>query len=145
MRHKVSKPTLNSEINVTPMADVMLVLLIIFIITLPIIQPSITVVLPRAAHAQENPDFNRDDALIVAVTRDGSAYLNKKRVAKNDLEQNLRQKINAREKRTLFVKGDTAVAYGRVVELVDLCRTLGVERIGLITERLRQTNQNRDE
>ena len=129
---------LNADINVTPMADVMLVLLIIFMITTPLLQPGITVNLPKGVNPVENPRIDAENAVIVAVSRDGNIYLGKTRVAKNDLVEKLRERMAKSGDKYMFVKGDTGVAYENVVEVINLCRGAGgVEKIGLITEKLK--------
>lgn len=140
MAHKLSTPNLNSDINVTPMADVMLVLLIIFMITTPLLQPGITVNLPKGYNPDENPGIDSENAVIVAITRDGNTYLGKIKIPESELVSKIQEQMAKPGKgdKTMFVKGDTGVSYGKVVEVVDLCRKAGVERIGLITEKLKE-------
>lgn len=136
MARNITLPTANSDINVTPMADVMLVLLIIFMITTPLLQPGITVNLPKGVNPLENPKIDSEDAVIVAVTREGRTYLAKDPLPSDRLVERLREKF-AKGDKTMFIKGDTGVPYGKIVEVVELCRTAGAERIGLITEKLK--------
>jgi biopolymer transport protein TolR len=129
----------NADINVTPMADIMLVLLIIFMITTPLLQTGVTVNLPKAKNPLDAPEADSKDAVIVAVNRDGRLFLSKSLTTESDLDEFLVKRFSGGEiNKTVFLKGDQAVAYGRVVDLVNLCRKAGVERIGLMTEKEKQ-------
>ena len=126
----------NAEINVTPMADIMLVLLIIFMITTPLLQTGITVNLPKAKNPLDAPEADSKDAVIVALNREGRIYLAKTPVSETELLDALAKKFSGGEiNKTIFLKADSAVAYGRVVQIVDSCRRTGVERIGLMAEK----------
>jgi biopolymer transport protein TolR len=126
----------NAEINVTPMADIMLVLLIIFMITTPLLQTGITVNLPKAKNPLDAPEADSKDAVIVALNREGRIYLSKAAVSESELLDTLAKKFSGGEiNKTIFLKADSAVAYGRVVQIVDGCRKAGVERIGLMAEK----------
>jgi biopolymer transport protein TolR len=126
----------NAEINVTPMADIMLVLLIIFMITTPLLQTGITVNLPKAKNPLDAPEADSKDAVIVALNREGRIYLSKTAVSESELLDALAKKFSGGEiNKTIFLKADSAVAYGRVVQIVDGCRRAGVERIGLMAEK----------
>jgi len=126
----------NAEINVTPMADIMLVLLIIFMITTPLLQTGITVNLPKAMNPLDAPEADSKDAVIVALNREGRIYLAKTPVSETELLDALAKKFSGGEiNKTIFLKADSAVAYGRVVQIVDSCRRTGVERIGLMAEK----------
>ncbi len=126
----------NAEINVTPMADIMLVLLIIFMITTPLLQTGITVNLPKARNPLDAPEADSKDAVIVALNREGRIYLAKTAVSESELLDALAKKFSGGEiNKTIFLKADSAVAYGRVVQIVDSCRRAGVEKIGLMAEK----------
>ncbi|MBI1747311.1 MAG: biopolymer transporter ExbD [Acidobacteria bacterium] len=136
-RHSV--PPVTSDINVTPMADVMLVLLIIFMITTPLLQPGVTVNLPKGVNPVENSQIDSENAVIVAVSRESNIYLGKIKVSKNDLVSKLNEKMSKPGSgKVMFIKGDTNVAYEDVVEVINLCRGAGVEKIGLITEKIKE-------
>jgi len=125
-----------SEINVTPMADVMLVLLIIFMITTPLLQAGITVNLPKAKNPLDAPEADSKDAVVVALNREGRLFLGKKQVSEEDLYDFLLKRFSGGEiNRTIFLKADTSLAYGRVVQIVNGCRRSGVDRIGLMAEK----------
>lgn len=126
----------NAEINVTPMADIMLVLLVIFMITTPLLQTGITVNLPKAKNPLDAPEADSKDAVIVALNREGRIYLAKAPVSESELLDALAKRFSGGEiNKTIFLKADSAVAYGRVVQIVDGCRRSGVEKIGLMAEK----------
>jgi biopolymer transport protein TolR len=135
-RRGLGKSNVVADINVTPMADVMLVLLIIFMITTPLLQSGITVNLPKAKNPLDAPEADSKEAVVVALNREGKLFLAKKQIVDQDLYDFLLQKFSGGEiNRTIFLKADTALAYGRVVEVVNGCRRSGVERIGLMAEK----------
>jgi biopolymer transport protein TolR len=136
-RRGLGKSGVVADINVTPMADVMLVLLIIFMITTPLLQSGITVNLPKAKNPLDAPEADGKDAVVIAVNRDGRLYLRKTQIGEQELYTHLQDRFtNGGEiNRTIFLKADTAVPYGRVVEIVNGCRRSGVERIGLMTDK----------
>jgi len=125
-----------SEINVTPMADVMLVLLIIFMVVTPMLQKGQSVELARTRNPVDMKEADRDDAVLVAVTRDGKFYLNQDRVNIDDLAARVNDLLATRLEKTVFVKSDFRAKYGDVVQVVDGIRNAGVDRVGLLTERL---------
>ena len=126
----------SADINVTPMADIMLVLLIIFMITTPLLQSGITVNLPRAKNPLDAPGADSKDAVVVALNREGKIYIAKKQVGEADLYDYLTRKFSGGEiNRSIYLKADQALAYGRVVQIVDGCRRAGVDRIGLMADK----------
>jgi biopolymer transport protein TolR len=133
---KRKKAAVNADINVTPMADIMLVLLIIFMITTPLLQSGITVNLPKAKNPLDAPEADSKDAVVVALNRDGRIYLAKNPITEDGLTEYLLKRFSGGEiNKTIYLKADTAVAYGRVVQIVNQCRKTGVERIGLMAEK----------
>jgi len=125
-----------AEINVTPMADVMLVLLIIFMITTPLLQTGITLNLPKARNPLEAPEADGKEAVVISLNRTGQIYRAKTPLSEDQLFDFLRQRFSGAEiqERTIFLRADTALPYGRVVEIVNGSRDAGVDRIGLMTE-----------
>jgi len=122
-RRGLGRSSVNADINVTPMADIMLVLLIIFMITTPLLQSGITVNLPKAKNPLDAPEADSKEAVVVAVNRDGRLFLAKKQIGEQDLYEFLLKKFSGGEiNRTIFLKADTSLAYGRVVEIVNGCR-----------------------
>jgi biopolymer transport protein TolR len=121
------------------MADVMLVLLIIFMITTPLLQSGITVNLPKAKNPLDAPEADSKDAVVIAINRAGQLYLKKRQIGEAELIDFLLQKYSGGEiNRTIFLKADTALPYGRVVQIVNSVRGAGVERIGLMAEKERE-------
>ena len=125
-----------SDINVTPMADVMLVLLIIFMVITPMLQKGVSVELSRTRNPVDMKEADRDDAVLVAVTRDGKFYLGHDRVGIDDLAAKVNDLLATRLEKTVFVKSDFRAKYGDVVQVVDSIRNAGVDKVGLLTERL---------
>ncbi len=138
-KRALGRSNVNADINVTPMADIMLVLLIIFMITTPLLQSGITVNLPKAKNPLDAPEADSKDAVVVALNRDGRIYLAKTAISENELLDFLVKRFSGGEiNKTIYLKADTAVSYGRVVQIVNECRRSGVERIGLMTEKEKQ-------
>jgi biopolymer transport protein TolR len=127
-----------SDINVTPMADVMLVLLIIFMITTPLIQQGVAVNLARAKNAQEAPEAEAEDATTVTVTRSSEIYVNKKLTSEANLYDSVSEAFSKAPDKPLFVRVDVVAPYGVVVQIVDMAREVGIERIGLLVDRERE-------
>jgi biopolymer transport protein TolR len=129
---------INSTINVTPMVDVMLVLLIVFMVITPLLEgPRVQLV--KATNPQQMPDAEKDDALLVAINREGQIFLGTDRLTSSaELTQRLRDRIAGRSDRTVFVKADARSRYSTVAGVVDDIRSAGVSDLGLLTERKRQ-------
>ena len=125
----------NAEINVTPMADVMLVLLIIFMITTPLIQSGVAVNMASAVNAEEAPEAEAEDATIVTVTRNSEFFVNKTLAAEAALLDKISEAYAKAPDKPLFVRVDIATPYRAVVTVVDLAREVGVETIGLLVDR----------
>jgi biopolymer transport protein ExbD len=125
-----------SDINVTPMADVMLVLLIIFMVVTPMLQKGKDVELARTKNPIDMKEADRDDAIIVAITRDGKFYLGTDPVKIDDLGGKVNDLLSNRLEKKVFVKSDNRAKYGDVVQVVDNIRNAGVDQVGLLTERL---------
>ncbi|HLJ87973.1 MAG TPA: biopolymer transporter ExbD [Candidatus Angelobacter sp.] len=130
----------NSNINVTPMVDVMLVLLIIFMVITPMLQKGQSVELAKANNPIAMPDADKEDALIVAVMRDGKIYFDTQMVRPEDLTQKVQERISNRPNKQVFVKADARAKYKAVVEVVDNVRSAGVDQLGLLTEQKRNNN-----
>ena len=122
-----------ADINVTPLVDVMLVLLIIFMITAPMLHQGIEVALPQADAETMNLEF--DDPIVLSINRDGIVYIQEEPVHPTQLVERLQPLVEARAGETVFLKGDRDLAYGRVVEVLDILHRGGIEQIGMITER----------
>jgi biopolymer transport protein ExbD/biopolymer transport protein TolR len=133
--HAKAPPTV-SDINVTPLVDVMLVLLIIFMVITPLLQKNVSVDLVRAANPRAMPDDDREDAIEVAVTRDGKVALKKDFMSLDDITAKVRDMISGRLDKTVYVRADARAKYGDVTKAVDAVRAAGVEQLGLITAQL---------
>ena len=123
-----------ADINVTPLCDIMLVLLIIFMVVTPMLQKGVDVKLPPAAYAIDHPD--NEDTVTLAVRIDRTLYLDMLPVPEADLVANLREKFDIRTDKTIFLKADENLDYGDILRVMALCREGGVEEIALITERM---------
>ena len=135
------KPKVGAQMaapNVIPMADIMLVLLIIFMVVTPMLQKSLPVDMARVNNAKEMQDADKDDAIIVAVTRDGTIYLKNTKITKEDITGNIRDMLSSRLDKTVYVKSDARAKYGDVVAVVDEIRSAGVDQLGLLTEQNQQ-------
>jgi biopolymer transport protein TolR len=120
-----------SQINVTPLVDVMLVLLIIFMVTAPILQQGVTIDLPKVA---AGPLTGEEEQLVVNVTKAGQVFLNDTPVTLDQLTAKLQAIAAARPDRPLYVRADQAVAYGEVMRVMGAVRAAGLTRVGLVTE-----------
>jgi biopolymer transport protein ExbD/biopolymer transport protein TolR len=127
-----------SEINVTPMVDIMLVLLIIFMVITPMLQKGFSVDLVRAANPRQMVDADKEDAVILAVTRDGKVFLGSDRINLNDVTPMVKDRISSKLDKTVYVRGDARAKYGDVVNVIDNVRAAGVDSLGLLTERIQR-------
>ena len=125
-----------AEINVTPMADVMLVLLIIFMVVTPMLQKGVNVDMAKTHNPSEMTEADKEDSVLIAVARDGKFYLNQDRINIDDLTAEVTRLLADRLDKTIFVKGDFRAKYGDVVQVVDNLRAAGVDQIGLLTEKV---------
>ena len=128
----------NSDINVTPMVDVMLVLLIIFMVITPMLQKGVSVNMAKTDNPIKMPEADREDSLIVAVMRDGKVYFNSDVVTAETLTDKVKDKLSNKADKRIFVKADAGAKYGDVVAVVDEVRSAGVDQLGLLTEERKQ-------
>jgi biopolymer transport protein ExbD len=126
----------SSDINVTPMADVMLVLLIIFMVITPMLQKGVSVDMAKTNNPIEMAEADKEDSILVSVMRDGKYYLNSDKVNVDDLTAKVSDLVSNRLDKMIFVKGDYRAKYGDVVKVVDNLRAAGVDKIGLLTEKV---------
>ncbi len=127
-----------SEINVTPMVDIMLVLLIIFMVITPMLQRNVSVDMAQAHNPRTMPDADKEDAVVVTVTRDGKIYLKRDLVKASDITPKVKDLLANKLDKTVYVKSDARAKYGDVVDVVDGVRAAGVDNLGLIAEKIRQ-------
>ena len=121
--------------NIIPMADIMLVLLIIFMVVTPMLQKGFTVDMARVTNPTDMQAADRDDAVIVAISRSGDIYLGNQRTSLDDITSLVRDRIEGRTDKTVFIRSDARAKYGDVVKLVDEVRSAGVDNVGLLTEK----------
>jgi biopolymer transport protein ExbD/biopolymer transport protein TolR len=130
----------NSNINVTPMVDVMLVLLIIFMVITPMLQNKVAIDLARVENATLMPDADKEDAVVVAITRDGGVFLGQNKVDPSQLGSLVRDMLADKTDKTIFVRADARAQFKSVEDAIDDVRTAGVETVNLLTAR-REGNQ----
>ena len=121
--------------NVIPMADIMLVLLIIFMVVTPMLQKGVSVDMAKVNNAEDMQNADKDDAIILAVTRDGKMYLGSKQIQLSEITTAVKDQIANRLDKTVFVRSDARAKYGDVVKAVDEVRSAGVDNLGLLTEK----------
>ena len=128
----------NSEINVTPMVDVMLVLLIIFMIVTPLLQQGVSVNLPRdTISPDEDADIAKDTSVIIAIPDNNNFYIGKDQYPLNALGEKIRDQMKDKtpDKRIVYIKSGIDVDYGRVVEAIDTIRKQDIDKIGLVADK----------
>jgi len=125
----------NSNINVTPMVDVMLVLLIIFMVITPMLNNKVNVDLPKADAAVVMDNANKEDAVTVAVTRDGKVFLGGDQVQVDDMGSKIAAKLENKTDKEVFLRADNRATYSKVMDAIDGIRAAGVSQLGLLTEK----------
>ncbi|MGE3274681.1 MAG: ExbD/TolR family protein [Vicinamibacterales bacterium] len=135
-----AKGGVKSDINVTPLVDVMLVLLIIMMIVAPMLQKGVDVRLPTAANTIDKPETQ--EQTVVAVTADGRFWVNGVQVPDTDLRRRVEDILEGQAERVVLIKADEDAAYGKIMDAMDELRSAGVEDMGLIAERKAQAGGN---
>jgi len=133
VRNEGSK--VNSNINVTPMVDVMLVLLIIFMVITPMLQNKVAVDMAKVENPTPMPDADKEDAIVVAITRDGGVFLGQNKVATSELGAKVREKLADTPGKQIFVRADARAQFRGVEDAIDAVRTAGVDEVGLLTQK----------
>jgi len=133
VRNEGSK--VNSNINVTPMVDVMLVLLIIFMVITPMLQNKVQIDMAKVDNPTNMPDADKEDAIVVAITRSGDVFLGQNHVALSELGGLVRDKLAGTPGKTIFVRADARAQFRAVEDAIDAVRTAGVEDVGLLTQK----------
>jgi biopolymer transport protein ExbD/biopolymer transport protein TolR len=134
MKHVAPPPV--ADINVTPMVDVMLVMLIIFMVITPMLSKGVSVDLVKTKNPIPMQAADKSDAILVAVTRDGKTYLTTTQIDPKDLPAKVKDMLLNRLDKTVFVKADSRARYEKVVDVVDNLRAAGVDQLGLLTEQI---------
>jgi biopolymer transport protein ExbD/biopolymer transport protein TolR len=133
VRNEGSK--VSSNINVTPMVDVMLVLLIIFMVITPMLQNKVAVDMAKVDNPTSMPDADKEDAIVVAITRDGGVFLGQDKIGISELGNSVRAKLADKPGKTIFIRADARAQYRAVEDAIDAVRTAGVEDVGLLTQK----------
>ncbi|HEX8179551.1 MAG TPA: biopolymer transporter ExbD [Pyrinomonadaceae bacterium] len=129
---------LQSEINVTPMVDIMLVLLIIFMVITPLLQSGVTVALPKdMRNPEEDKGIIKESSVVVAITRDNQFYIKKEKVDAVDLRDRITKQMENKkpEERIVYIRSDIGANYGSVVEVINTIRQAGIDQIGLVADK----------
>lgn len=130
----------NSDINVTPMVDVMLVLLIIFMVITPMLQKGISVDMAKVNNPTPMADADKEDALLVSVMRNGDVFFGSDKVPQVDqLTSKVKDRLTNRTDKRVYVKADARAHFGNVVQVVDAVRAAGVDDLGLLTDQRKST------
>ena len=126
----------NSNINVTPMVDVMLVLLIIFMVVTPMLQHGVSVDMAKVNSPEEMPDADKEDALLVSVMRNGDVFFGTDKISADTLTTKVKDRLSSpsHPDKRVYVKADARAHFGNVVQVVDGVRAAGVDDLGLLTE-----------
>lgn len=135
---KAKAPDPVADINVTPMVDVMLVLLIIFIVVTPMLSKGIPVDMAKTNNPMTMTNADKDDAVLVAIARDGKTYLGNDQTTPDALPSKVKDLLTNKLDKTVYVRADARARYERVVEVVDNLRAAGVDQIGLLTEEIQK-------
>jgi len=136
IRHHSPPPV--ADINVTPMVDVMLVLLIIFMVITPMLSKGISVDMVKTVNPVPMQAADKSDAIIVAVTRDGKTYLNTTQMPAADIPGKVKDILSARLDKMCYIRADSRAKYEKVVDVVNNLRAAGVDQLGLLTEQMQQ-------
>src|SRR5436309_2422631 len=128
----------NANINVTPMVDVMLVLLIIFMVITPMLQKGVSVDLAKVNNPAQMPDADKEDALLVAIMRDGKVYFGSDQIAPDQLTNKVKDRLANKTEKRVYIRADARAKFGSVVDVVDNVRAAGVDQLGLLTEQRKQ-------
>jgi biopolymer transport protein ExbD/biopolymer transport protein TolR len=135
---------LNSEINVTPMVDIMLVMLIIFMVVTPLLQSGVSVNLPKGNNPDEQGDITNERAVVVSIPFAGSYYVNRDPIAKEDLVETIKTRMKLRrpdEPQAVYIRGGVGVPYGEIVDIINDIREAGYDQIGLVADKLKPTDK----
>lgn len=132
-----------ADINVTPMVDVMLVLLIIFIVITPMLNKGISVDMVKAKNPSTMQAADKEDAVVVAVSRDGKVYLGTNQMAPDQLPQKVKDLLTNKLDKTVYLRSDSRARYERVVDVVDNLRAAGVDALGLLTEQVQEKDKEK--
>ena len=140
--HKASD--LNSEINVTPMVDIMLVMLIIFMVVTPLIQSGVTVALPKGVNPDEDANITKDTAVVVSIPFAGSYHVGRDPVTKDNMVKTIETRMKGlreNDPKVVYIRGGVGVPYGEIVDIINYIRDAGYDQIGLVADKLKPGEQ----
>ena len=140
MALKLQPPGAVSEINVTPLVDVMLVLLIIFMVITPMLQKGVSVDLALVNNPRTMQAAEKEDATLLAITRDGKIFLGADTITMDKITAQVKDRVADKLDKTVYIKSDARAKYGDVVSVVDAVRAAGVDSLGLLTEKVQTRN-----
>jgi biopolymer transport protein ExbD/biopolymer transport protein TolR len=135
---------LNSEINVTPMVDIMLVMLIIFMVVTPLLQSGVNVSIPKGLNPDEEGDITNERAVVVSIPFAGSYYIGRDPVNKDDLVETIKNRMKLRrpdEPQAVYIRGGINVPYGDVVDVINAVRGANFQQIGLVADKVKPGEQ----
>lgn len=130
-----------SDINVTPMVDIMLVLLIIFMVVTPLLQSGVTVVLPRGKNPAEDANITKDTAVVISVPEPGFFYVGRDPIPGSDMPkliETIKKRMSAlkpSDPQVVYIKGGNNVPYGEVVKVINAIRDAGFDQLGLVSDK----------
>lgn len=139
--HKMKASDPVADINVTPMVDVMLVLLIIFIVITPMLSKGISVDMAKTKNPSAMQAADKEDAILVAISRDGKTYLGTDQMSPDALPNKVKDLLTNKLDKTVFVRADARARYETVVEVIDNLRAAGVDQLGMLTEEIQQDSK----
>jgi len=125
----------SSAINVTPMVDVMLVLLIIFMVITPMLQNKVQIDMAKVDNPTAMPDADKEDAIVVAITRNGDVFLGQNRITLTELGPAVQQRLSDTPGKTIYIRADARAQFRGVEDAIDAVRTAGVDDVGLLTQK----------
>jgi biopolymer transport protein ExbD/biopolymer transport protein TolR len=135
---------LNSDINVTPMVDIMLVLLIIFMVVTPLLQSGVNVAIPKGLNPDEEGDITNERAVVISIPFAGAYHIGRDPVNKDDLVETIKNRMKLRrpdEPQAVYIRGGIGVPYGDVVDVINAVRDAGFQQIGLVADKLKPNEQ----
>ena len=133
---KREAPGAVSDINVTPLVDVMLVLLIVFMVITPMLQKGVSVDMARVNNPRDMHDADKEDATVLAITRDGKIYLGSDTITVDKITAKVKDRVSDKLDKTVYIKSDARAKYGDVVAVVDAVRAAGVDAVGLLADKV---------